>query len=74
MYIYTRTYIYVYVYHTECAARKQARLDSGADVVVGVNKFPPPAGEKAPDALRIDNVAVRLSQVCVCTHTCAQIV
>jgi len=63
MYIYTRTYIYVYVYHTECAARKQARLDSGADVVVGVNKFPPPAGEKAPDALRIDNVAVRLSQV-----------
>ena len=23
----------------ECAARKQARLDSGLDVVVGVNKY-----------------------------------
>jgi methylmalonyl-CoA mutase len=23
----------------ECAARKQARLDSGLDIVVGVNKF-----------------------------------
>src|SRR6516162_7922192 len=25
----------------ECAARKQARIDSGKDVIVGVNKYPP---------------------------------
>ena len=47
----------------ECAARKQARLDSGADVVVGVNKFPPPKDATAIEALRIDNVAVREAQV-----------
>eukprot|EP00802_Teleaulax_amphioxeia_P006847 Tamp_06852.p1 GENE.Tamp_06852~~Tamp_06852.p1 ORF type:complete len:749 (+),score=166.25 Tamp_06852:286-2247(+) len=46
----------------ECAAKKQARLDSGADVVVGVNKFVA-ADDKAVDALRIDNVAVREAQV-----------
>ena len=40
----------------------QARLDSGADVVVGVNKFVA-ADDKAVDALRIDNVAVREAQV-----------
>ena len=47
----------------EAAARKQARLDSGADVVVGVNKFQPPSGETTVEALMIDNMSVRESQV-----------
>ncbi len=44
------------------AAQKQARIDSGRDTIVGVNKYPPPAQEDL--AFRdIDNVAVRELQI-----------
>lgn len=43
------------------AARKQARIDSGKDIIVGVNAFQ--VNEKTElDILDVDNVAVRLSQ------------
>jgi methylmalonyl-CoA mutase len=46
----------------QAAARTQARLDSGAQVVVGVNKYRP--REEAPlETLRVDNSAVRAAQV-----------
>ncbi|PIY09811.1 MAG: methylmalonyl-CoA mutase [Flavobacteriaceae bacterium CG_4_10_14_3_um_filter_33_47] len=46
----------------EASARKQARLDSGQDVLVGVNKFR--TKEKANiEILDIDNSTVRLSQI-----------
>lgn len=46
----------------EAAARKQARIDEGIDVIVGVNKFR--SGEdEAMDILEVDNEAVRASQV-----------
>ncbi len=46
----------------ESAARKQARIDSGKDIIVGVNKYL--SDEKAEiDVLDIDNVKVRLSQI-----------
>lgn len=45
----------------EAAARKQARIDSGADVVVGVNKYR--HHSEAPiDLLEVDNSAVLRSQ------------
>ncbi|MET0383839.1 MAG: methylmalonyl-CoA mutase [Burkholderiaceae bacterium] len=44
------------------AAQKQARIDSGKDVIVGVNKYKLDA-EAAIDTLDIDNVAVRASQI-----------
>jgi len=44
------------------AAEKQARIDSGKDVIVGVNKYKL-KNEDAIDTLDIDNVAVRASQV-----------
>jgi len=44
------------------AAEKQARIDSGEDVIVGVNKFQ--LAEEAPiETLDIDNHAVRDSQI-----------
>jgi methylmalonyl-CoA mutase len=46
----------------ETAARRQARVDRGEDVVVGVNKFQLPE-EPAIDTREIDNTAVRESQV-----------
>jgi methylmalonyl-CoA mutase len=46
----------------EAAARKQARIDRGDDVIVGVNKYPPPA-EDPVEILEIDNAAVRESQI-----------
>ena len=46
----------------EAAASKQARIDSGKDVIVGVNKYRLPS-EEAIDARDIDNVAVRESQI-----------
>ena len=46
----------------ECAADKQARIDSGKDVIVGVNKYK--LDKQDPiDTLDIDNHAVRDSQV-----------
>ena len=44
------------------AAEKQARIDSGADVIVGVNKYPPPSTE-AMEILEVDNHAVRENQI-----------
>ncbi|MDJ0852517.1 MAG: methylmalonyl-CoA mutase [Myxococcota bacterium] len=46
----------------ECAARRQARIDRGEDVIVGVNKYRPDE-ETEIDVLDIDNEAVRDSQV-----------
>jgi methylmalonyl-CoA mutase len=46
----------------ECAAEKQARIDSAKDVIVGVNKYR--LAREAPVAIReIDNTAVRESQI-----------
>ena len=46
----------------ESAARKQARIDRGDDVIVGVNKYRL-KDEEQVDILQIDNEAVRDSQV-----------
>jgi methylmalonyl-CoA mutase len=46
----------------ECAARRQARVDRGEDVIVGVNKYPPPEEDEI-DVLDVDNRAVREAQV-----------
>jgi len=46
----------------ECAARTQARIDSGQQVIVGVNRFKV-AEEKPIDVLKVDNKAVREAQV-----------
>ena len=46
----------------ECAAEKQARIDSGTDVIVGVNKYKLPQ-EEAIDFLNVDNHAVREAQI-----------
>ena len=46
----------------ESAARRQARIDQGLDVIVGVNKYR--AEEEAPVEIRdIDNTAVRDAQI-----------
>jgi len=46
----------------EAAARKQARIDSGGDVIVGVNRYR--LAKEAPlDVLEVDNTAVRLQQI-----------
>jgi methylmalonyl-CoA mutase len=44
------------------AAAKQARIDAGADVIVGVNKYKP-AQEDALDIREVDNHAVRDNQI-----------
>jgi methylmalonyl-CoA mutase len=46
----------------EAAARKQARIDSSSDVIVGVNKYRLKK-EAAVDVLQVDNTTVRASQV-----------
>jgi methylmalonyl-CoA mutase len=46
----------------EAAARKQACIDSGSDVIVGVNAYPSPEEPLIP-VLDIDNAAVRESQL-----------
>jgi methylmalonyl-CoA mutase len=45
----------------EAAARTQARIDSGRQPVIGVNKYRP-AGEEMIDVLKVDNSAVRFEQ------------
>ncbi len=46
----------------EAAARKQARIDSGKDIIVGVNKYQ--VHEKADfEVLEVDNTAVRNAQI-----------
>jgi len=44
------------------AAEKQARIDSGRDVIVGVNKYPPEEADPLP-VREIDNSAVRAQQI-----------
>jgi methylmalonyl-CoA mutase len=46
----------------ETAARRQARIDRGTDVIVGVNKFQLPE-EPELDLREIDNTAVREAQI-----------
>jgi methylmalonyl-CoA mutase len=46
----------------EAAAKTQARIDSGSQVVVGVNKFRPENDAK-PNVLKVDNAAVRAAQL-----------
>ncbi len=46
----------------EAAARKQARIDSGQDTIVGVNRYQPPQ-EEPLHILEVDNAAVRKQQV-----------
>jgi methylmalonyl-CoA mutase len=46
----------------EAAARRQARIDSGAETIVGVNKYRLEK-EDPLDILDVDNTAVRLSQI-----------
>lgn len=46
----------------EAAATTQARIDGGAQTVVGVNKYKPES-EKPIDVLKVDNSAVRAAQI-----------
>jgi methylmalonyl-CoA mutase len=46
----------------EASARKQARIDSGKDVIVGVNRFRPDK-EVPIEILSVDNTAVRNAQI-----------
>jgi len=46
----------------EAAARTQARIDAGAQAVIGVNKYRPES-EAPIDVLKVDNAAVRQLQV-----------
>ncbi len=46
----------------EAASRTQARIDSGAQAVIGVNVFKP-SSEAALDVLKIDNSEVRAHQI-----------
>jgi methylmalonyl-CoA mutase len=45
------------------AAEKQARIDSGREVIVGVNKYRVENDDSQVDVLDIDNVAVRDAQI-----------
>jgi methylmalonyl-CoA mutase len=46
----------------EAAARTQARIDSGRQVIVGLNRYPV-ADEPALDVLKVDNSAVYAAQI-----------
>lgn len=46
----------------EAAARRQARVDRGEDVIVGVNKYRP-SKDDVPETLEVDNTRVRENQV-----------
>jgi methylmalonyl-CoA mutase len=46
----------------EAAARTQARIDSGRQTIVGVNRFRPTNEEPVP-VLKVDNAAVRRTQI-----------
>jgi methylmalonyl-CoA mutase len=47
----------------EAAARRQARIDRGEEVIVGVNKYQPPEDTRPAELLDIDNTKVRETQV-----------
>lgn len=46
----------------EAAARKQAKIDSGQDIIVGVNRYQLEE-EESIDILEVDNTKVRISQI-----------
>ncbi|GAB3691380.1 methylmalonyl-CoA mutase [Spirosoma flavus] len=46
----------------EAAARKQARIDAGKDIIVGVNRFQPETATEI-ELLEVDNQAVREAQI-----------
>ncbi len=46
----------------EAAAKKQARIDSGKDIIVGVNRYRPEKQELI-DTLEVDNTRVREAQI-----------
>ncbi|WP_292892376.1 methylmalonyl-CoA mutase [Nonlabens sp.] len=46
----------------EAAAKKQARIDSGIDTIVGINKYKSP-DEDMIDTFEVDNAAVRVEQI-----------
>ncbi|MFZ0205656.1 MAG: methylmalonyl-CoA mutase [Roseiarcus sp.] len=46
----------------EAAARTQARIDSGEQIVIGVNAFPPDV-ERALNVLKVDAASVRAQQI-----------
>ena len=46
----------------EASARRQARIDQGAETVVGVNKYPPDTEENV-ETLDVDNARVREEQI-----------
>lgn len=46
----------------EASARRQARIDSGAETILGVNKYRPET-EEPIEILEVDNTAVRISQL-----------
>ncbi|KNC99720.1 methylmalonyl-CoA mutase, mitochondrial [Spizellomyces punctatus DAOM BR117] len=47
----------------ESAAKRQARIDSGQEVIVGVNKYRVEKDDNAVDVLAIDNSQVRNAQI-----------
>jgi methylmalonyl-CoA mutase len=53
------------------AAEKQARIDSGQDVIVGVNKYKPKAQDRV-EILEVDNVKVREGQIALLARVKAQ--
>jgi methylmalonyl-CoA mutase len=46
----------------EAAARTQARIDSGRQSIIGINRYPPTKQEDIP-ILQVDNTAVREAQI-----------
>jgi methylmalonyl-CoA mutase len=46
----------------EAAARRQARIDSGREAIIGMNLFPPDKAEPM-EVLEVDNAAVREKQI-----------
>ncbi len=46
----------------EAAARTQARIDSGRQAIIGVNRHRPATADKVP-VLKVDNAAVRRTQI-----------
>lgn len=47
----------------ESAARRQAKIDSGFETIVGVNKYRLASQEQNFDVLKIDNTDVRKKQI-----------
>lgn len=47
----------------EAAAKKQAKIDTGEDTIVGVNSYKSKLEQEELEILEIDNTAVRMSQI-----------